>query len=113
MNLNSKIKQLVRSYTLSLRREGIPIEKVYIFGSFAKGKANKDSDVDVAIISSKFGKDRQKERVLLLRKRNNKALIIEPHPFSEDEFKDVSYNPLVAQIKKHAVRISLLALIIC
>ena len=107
MNLNSKIKQLVKDYALSLREEGIPVDEVYIFGSFAKGKANKDSDVDVAIISPKFGKDRQKERVLLLRKRNNKALIIEPHPFSKSEFRATGYNPLVAQIKKYSVRIPL------
>jgi len=32
----------------------MPIEEVYLFGSYAKGTANKDSDIDVALIVSHF-----------------------------------------------------------
>ena len=31
-----------------------PVEKIILFGSLAAGKANKDSDVDLVIVSPKF-----------------------------------------------------------
>ena len=50
-----KIIKTVENYTQRLSgEEKLPIEKVIIYGSYAKGKAHKWSDVDVCIISSKF-----------------------------------------------------------
>jgi predicted nucleotidyltransferase len=40
------------------------VSKVIIFGSHAKGKANPDSDIDIAVISSQFGKNNFKEMML-------------------------------------------------
>ncbi len=105
MNLTPNIRQLVQKYIATLESEGIPVKEAYIFGSFATGKASRDSDVDLAVISPKFGKDRQRERALLLKKRAAEELIIEPHPFSEQEFGKPHYYPLVAEIKKHAIKI--------
>jgi predicted nucleotidyltransferase len=35
----------------------MPIEAVYLFGSHAKGTANKDSDIDVALVVNHFEGD--------------------------------------------------------
>jgi uncharacterized protein len=37
-----------------LENTQIPVEKAVIFGSYAKGMNNEFSDIDVAIVSSKF-----------------------------------------------------------
>jgi len=42
---------------LQIAREWDPSAEVYLFGSFARGAARPDSDVDVLIISDALGKD--------------------------------------------------------
>jgi predicted nucleotidyltransferase len=42
---------------LQIAREWDPSAEVYLFGSFARGAARPDSDVDVLIISDVLGKD--------------------------------------------------------
>ncbi len=36
------------------REQGIPIEAVYLFGSWAKDRASEYSDIDLAIVSTAF-----------------------------------------------------------
>lgn len=37
---------------------GINVEKIVVFGSYAKGKGGKDSDIDIIVVSREFrGKD--------------------------------------------------------
>ncbi|MEK6938068.1 MAG: nucleotidyltransferase domain-containing protein [Nanoarchaeota archaeon] len=46
------IKEIERFYRdISLK---MPLQKMIFFGSRAKGKANKDSDIDLLLVSSKF-----------------------------------------------------------
>jgi uncharacterized protein len=41
-----------------LKRDNINVAKVILYGSRASGKAHEYSDIDVAIVSPDFGKDR-------------------------------------------------------
>ena len=36
-----------------------------LYGSYAKGKAHPDSDIDVAVVSKHFGKDKVEEGIML------------------------------------------------
>lgn len=47
------IQSIVIDYVDKIKRQ-IPIEKVILFGSYAKGRYSKDSDVDIAIFSDYF-----------------------------------------------------------
>ncbi len=49
-----KIIKKVEEYTSTLTNNNLPIHEVYLFGSFAKDKQHKWSDIDVCIISPKF-----------------------------------------------------------
>ncbi len=91
-----------KSIYYKCKKQGIPVQGVYIFGSYAKGTANKYSDIDVCIISIKFGLDRQKERVLLMNIRNGDDDLIEPHPFSPKDFSN-PFDPLAFQIKEQGL----------
>lgn len=44
----------VNSFTRELILSGIPIERVILFGSYAKNQQREDSDIDVALFSSVF-----------------------------------------------------------
>ncbi|GAF27399.1 predicted nucleotidyltransferases [Moorella thermoacetica Y72] len=48
-----------------MRKNNIRVDRAILFGSYASGKARKDSDIDVAIISPDLGRDRIEEMVFL------------------------------------------------
>ena len=100
-----EIIRIVQSYSRRLaEQDKLPIEKVIIFGSYAKGKPHKWSDVDVCIISPKF-KDTFKALQFLWTRRNKQEVIIglEPVGFSKKDFEKGS--SLIQEIKKTGIPI--------
>jgi predicted nucleotidyltransferase len=49
-----QITALIQRYVAVLEAQGIPVERVLLFGSYAAGHADKWSDIDIAVISPKF-----------------------------------------------------------
>ena len=93
----------VRRYIAELRKNGIPVQRAMLFGSWARGAGREESDVDVALISNVFTGDRFQDRrkiIPLRRKINNR---IEPMPFDPRTF-DRGGN-LVDEIIKHGEEI--------
>ena len=99
------IKKIVLAYKLRLSDAGIPVKDIYLFGSAAKKTMRSGSDIDLCIISSKFGKKPHDERLLLMRLQKGISDLIEPHPYSPADFTD-PYDPLLYQIKKTGVKIT-------
>jgi len=100
-----QVVNLLKRYIAELQRNEIPIRKAILFGSYAKGKAKTESDIDVALISEAFSGDRFEDRqkiVPLRRKIDNR---IEPHPFKPEDFDNGGI--LVEEIRKTGVIIPL------
>ncbi len=78
--------------------------KIILFGSYAKGNYNDDSDIDIAVIFKDYSNliDMQLELLRLRRKIDSR---IEPHPFRESEF-ELS-NPIVNEIVKYGQEIKI------
>jgi len=78
--------------------------RMILFGSYAKGNFNDDSDIDIAVIFKDYSNlsDMQLELMRLRRKIDSR---IEPHPFRESEF-DLS-NPIVNEILKYGQDITI------
>jgi predicted nucleotidyltransferase len=93
----------VQSFLEKLRLKGFHISKAYIFGSYAKGQADRWSDIDVAIISPQIGNDRFEERIRLTELAISIDDRIEPLPFNLDSFSDD--DPFVRQIKAEGVAV--------
>jgi predicted nucleotidyltransferase len=51
-----EIRRIVARYTANLWALGVPVERIYLFGSLAHLEAGTDSDVDPAVVSPLFGK---------------------------------------------------------
>ncbi len=53
------IRTLTNEIKKGIQREGLPVELVYLYGSYAKGKERKKSDIDIAILfnESEYAKD--------------------------------------------------------
>ena len=96
----SEIRDLIKT----IEKNGISISAAYLFGSYAKGKANEWSDIDVALVSDNFSGIRfyDVEKLLsVLKKYNN---FIEFHPFKTAEF-NPSSNLFVKEISENSIRI--------
>jgi predicted nucleotidyltransferase len=78
--------------------------RIILFGSYAKGNFNDDSDIDIAIVFKDYSTsvDMQLELMRLRRKIDSR---IEPHPFRESEFK--LSNPIVNEIIKYGQEIEI------
>jgi predicted nucleotidyltransferase len=97
-----KIKSIVKNFIKALKKHNIKIEIVILYGSCAKGTADIDSDIDVAVISPDFGKDKFEEAILLKKISEEVYLGISPEPYSIEEYKQASQNEFLYQeiIKK-------------
>lgn len=64
------------------------IHRVYVFGSYAQGRATSDSDIDIAVVSPDFGKNVIKEgsKVLLLLAKVDTRF--EPKVYSIQEYEE-------------------------
>ena len=96
---NNKIASIATKYISAVSKSGIKIHSAYLFGSYAKGRADKNSDIDICIVSSSFSDNRQFERIKLMSITHQLSDAIEPHPLTIKEF-DNPYNPFVKEVKK-------------
>jgi predicted nucleotidyltransferase len=94
----------VRRFLEMVSASGLHLEKAILFGSYAKGKAGKWSDIDIAIVSKDFTGvgfyDRKRLNPYLIKTDSR----IEPHPFRPEDFKED--NPFVEEILKQGVAIT-------
>jgi predicted nucleotidyltransferase len=103
--MDQNINRTIAAYLDLIRSQYPGIEKVYLFGSYAKGKFTEDSDIDLALIfnvlddSKRF--DTQVQLMLLASQIDSR---IEPHPISQLDFN--SGNPFVVEIKRTGVEVA-------
>lgn len=102
--LNPSIADVVRSYFRVVAKV-IPVERIIVFGSYATGKYKPWSDIDVAVVSRRLGRDHHVERVMLSRFVDSIDLRIEPHPFSPQEMAD-RWDPLATEIRRYGIRVT-------
>ncbi len=101
----NEAKKIVKNYAKELEKNNFPFLAVYLFGSYVNGKAGKWSDIDVAVVSDKLKRSREKNEILLWRTRRKIDSRIEPIGFTVKDFKNIC-DPMVAEIKKTGVRIA-------
>lgn len=98
-------KKIVKEYADKLREKNYPFSAIYLFGSYAKGKAHKWSDIDVAVVSDEMKKNIDEGRFLLWHIRREVDSMIEPHGFTVKDFQD-KCDPMVSEIKKTGIKIA-------
>ncbi len=101
--VNDRAIKMAKKFLERLKSEGINVEGLYLYGSYAKGTAHKWSDIDIAVVSSDFKGSRFDEGVKLRNIASSIDVDIEPVPFRPDTF--IDEDPLVWEIKKEGIRI--------
>ncbi len=100
---SSKTIKNIKKYILELEKNKIPINKAFLFGSYAKGLARPESDIDLALISEVFSGDRFKDRQRIIPLRRKIDSRIEPLPFTPEDFDNGGM--LAEEIKKNGILI--------
>ena len=105
-NINPTIENILKSYGQKLRGTDLDVNKMILYGSYAKGSPKESSDIDVCVVSPKFGKDKTHEMVQL----NFLAHKIDPRmeviPYNPQDL-TVEEDPLAHEILKHGREIPL------
>ena len=105
----SEIRSIIENFIKAIKQQGIKIESVILFGSFAKGSQQETSDIDIAVISADFGKDRFEESKLLQKIAWRVDVRIEPIPLSVDALNKDDWVPLIHEIKTNGLKLDIAA----
>lgn len=91
----------VREYSILLKKY-IPLEKVYLFGSYAKNTYSADSDIDVAIVVNKLEGDFFTIQPLLWKLRRQIDDRIEPILIEKDN----DYSGFLIEVQRNGIEIT-------
>ncbi len=103
--ITPSVLKIVRKYGRVVA-QAMPVEKIIVFGSHAKGRGVVDSDIDVCIVSPKLGKDWFEESLTLDRLTDNISTKIEAHPMSPRDLMN-KYDTLASEIRKYGIDVQL------
>ncbi|MGV8146396.1 MAG: nucleotidyltransferase domain-containing protein [Alkaliphilus sp.] len=102
-SIPKSIQQILNNYVEKVSSQ-IPIEKVIVFGSYAKDNYSSDSDIDIAIFSDYFKTMGRVDGIMyILMDASDYDVDTEPQAFTVDDFN----NPLgiVEEIIKTGVEL--------
>ena len=100
------VKRIIDQYVSEVRT-ALPIDKVYLYGSYANGTAQWDSDVDLCFFSDSFVTENIMQiigRLFELKRRYNKYVCLEPNAFPLSELDND--NPFVKEILKTVAEVA-------
>ncbi len=90
----------IHEFLRLLKQEGLKISRVILFGSYARGSAHFDSDIDIVIVSTQFGKNIAEEMMFLRKLALKIDSHIEPVPLSPGDLND-RYSTFIQEIKRY------------
>jgi len=98
-----EVLSLTTDYVNKLKQQ-IPVEKVVLFGSYAKGNYTKDGDVDLAVFSPAFDNmSRVDGLTFLLMQALGYKIDIQPQPYTMKDYTE--HTGLVDEIIKTGIEI--------
>ena len=103
--INQDVQRVIKEYLQSVRESGIRVDGAFLFGSYAKGTAEKGSDIDLCIISSGYGKDYHEEMVHLRGLTHPYDYSMDVIPFHPKDLQE-KYNSLAKEIRTHGIPVT-------
>lgn len=101
----NEARRIAKRYADVLENSGFKVKKVFLYGSFARGTNRADSDIDLAIVSSSFSKNREAKEKSLWHHILAVDPRIEPVGYTPEEFNPI--DPLVWEIQRDGIKIDL------
>ena len=104
VTISKELLNIINNYVLELSKE-IKINKVILFGSYAKGTNNEDSDIDLAIFSDDFSNMERIEALkFLLLKASDLTIDLQPQPFTLADLEDED-NWLAKEVEETGIEL--------
>ena len=100
------VKRIINQYIADVKAV-MTIDKVYLYGSYANGTAQWDSDVDLCFFSNDFDNEnimQNIEQLFRIKRQYNKFLCLEPNAFPSSELEND--NPFVKEIMQTGYEIT-------
>ncbi len=91
-----EVLKIIHKYIERIKKNNISFDHIYLYGSYAKGTPDEDSDIDLAIIAQDWYPDIFDAQVELMKIGWRIDTRLEPHPFRASDFNPS--NPYVRQI---------------
>jgi len=98
-----EIEKTVMDYIEQLESIGIHVQQAILFGSYARGKYDQWSDIDLAIVSRDFVGDRFEDRNKIRKITLKVNSDISPMPFRPEDFNASDY--FVREILETGIKI--------
>jgi len=106
----ASVVKAVQGYLAAVRRSGIHAERGILFGSYARGDARPDSDVDVLIIAPEFDEPYDRRRIdLLWELRLRTDSRIEPIAVGERQWRDDQSSSIIEIARREGLEVATLA----
>lgn len=102
---DKKIINIINSYIEDLKAENIQLSKVILYGSYAKGTANKNSDIDLILVSPEFDENRDKYLGIIWKLTEKSNFLIEPYTIGLNKFLTDDISPIIQIAKKEGFEI--------
>jgi predicted nucleotidyltransferase len=102
--VNQEILSIAKRYVKELDKNSIPILKAFLFGSYANGKYEEWSDIDIALVSDKFIGDQFYDRRKIADVTLKLDVRIEPHTYKTEDFNE-DEDLFVKEILKTGIKI--------
>ena len=101
--ISREIMETIKKYIERISKY-YKIEAIILFGSYAKGTQNEDSDIDIAVISSDF-KNLIQDGADLIGYTWKIDTRIEPHPIRTEDYENIT-TPFVQEIINTGIKVA-------
>ena len=101
--VNTEILDSVNKFVEEIKKH-YNVTAIILFGSYAKGTANENSDIDIAVISDDFD-DIYDCMAALMGMTWDIDARIEPHPITKEDYEKIS-NPFVKEVVDTGIKVA-------
>ena len=103
----SEIIELLKKYCTLLNISGIRVEKAFLYGSYARGEAGPDSDIDVMLVSESFDNNDPEANIKAWSFTRKVDTRIEPYTVGLHQFLNDEVSPLLQMVKQDGIEVEL------
>jgi uncharacterized protein len=103
----SEIIELLKKYCTLLNISGIRVEKAFLYGSYARGEASPDSDIDVMLVSESFDNNDPEANIKAWSFTRKVDTRIEPYTVGLHQFLNDEVSPLLQMVKQDGIEVEL------
>lgn len=97
------VKSVIKRFKSALESAHFPDAKLYLFGSYARGDARPDSDIDICLVSRVFETQKEeyeKEAIVIAFGIDSRIQVVVTDPY---KFRKDPLSPLYSRIRKEAI----------